>query len=60
MILVRAWRAVMALSGEGQKTASFRWLTLRTYGPGAVPLGKLLKAFPTSASLIFTWAGTGS
>ena len=60
MILVRAWRAVMALSGEGEKTASLRWLAPRADGPGAVPLGKLLKAFTTSTSLIFTRAGMGS
>ena len=45
--------------GEGQKTASFRWLALRLEGPGAVPLGKDCKALTTSNSETRTAGGTG-
>ena len=36
-ILLRALRVVLALSGDGQKTASFKWLALRADGPGELP-----------------------
>ena len=44
----------------GQKIASLRWFALRPDGPGAVPLGKLLRDFTMSATLILAAAGTGS
>ena len=33
-------------SGEGHRTASFRWFARKLYGPGAEPLGKDFKAHP--------------
>ena len=55
--LVKACRTELARSGEGQKTASLKWLALKPEGPGAVPLGKDIRAFTTSDSLILTGEG---
>ena len=48
----------LARSGEGQNTASLKWLALSPEGPGAVPLGKLLRALTILRSLIVSGEGT--
>ena len=59
--LVRAWRAWAARMGEGQRTASLRWVALRLEEPGAEPPGKDFNAFRTSSTLkIGTWGHCGA
>ena len=56
----RARIAWAARSGEGHRTASFRWFARRLYGPGAEPLGKDFKALRTSWSeMLYRWRGSG-
>ena len=56
----RARIAWAARSGEGHRTASFRWFPRRLYGPGAEPLGKDFKALRTSWSEMLGGEGVGS
>ena len=56
----RARIAWAARSGEGHRTASFRWFARRLYGPGAEPLGKDFKALRTSWSEMLGGEGVGS
>ena len=52
--------APLARSGEGQNTVFLKVVCPETRGAWAVPLGKLLRAFTTSSSLIITGVGIGS
>ena len=53
----RARRALLARSGEGQNTASLKWLGLGLDGPGAEPLGKDLRTLMTPSAVICTGVG---
>ena len=57
--LVRKARIRFAWSGEGQPTASRRWLGRRPEGPGAEPLGKDPTPPLTAVSLRLSGGGTG-
>ena len=50
----------MARSGEGQNTASLKWLGLGLDGPGAKPLGKDLRTLMTPSAVICTGVGAWS
>ena len=52
--------ALLARSGEGQKTASLKWLALKLDGPGAEPLGNDFRALMTSTSATWTGGGAGA
>ena len=56
--LVREERNRLALSGEGQPTASWRWLGQNPEGPGAEPLGKDRTPLLTADSLTVSGGGT--
>ena len=55
----RARRALLARSGEGQNTASLKWVGLKLDGPGAEPLGKNLRALASPSAVICTGVGAG-
>ena len=57
---VRECKTRKPLSGEGQNTASLRWLARRPERPGGEPLAKDLRALEISASEIWTGGGTES
>ena len=56
----RARIAWVVQSGEGHRTASFRWFACRLDGPGTEPLGKDFKALRTSWSEMLGGEGVGS
>ena len=57
--LVRGDKTRAARSGEGQHTASRRWLGRRPDGPGAEPFGKDLTPLLTTDSLRMSGGGAG-
>ena len=57
--LVRGDKTRAARSGEGQHTASRRWLGRRPDGPGAEPSGKDLTPLLTTDSLRMSRSGAG-
>ena len=56
--LVREERNWLALSGEGQPTASWRWLGRSPEGPGSEPLGNDCTPLLTADSLTVSGGDT--
>ena len=56
-VAVTARRALLPRSGQGQNTASLKWLALKSDGPGAESPGKECRALVTAASLIVMGGG---